>query len=416
MRTRLAALTLLLMLTAACGGSGGEAETDDGWRTSDLRAASSPVSLGDTLAVVDGETSNLELVVMDGETGEVRFTRPWSATPSYPRFSVGRPALLDGVVVGIEPKGLQTLLIGRDPTTGDEIWNAEVSETFGPFVCGELVCSEDDWSLPTAALVARDPASGETRWSSPGSQTYIFNGPDLLVEAFLNEPVIRSIDPATGAELWRTDLAATMGPATRPVISEAQLVDGTLLVESNAGGQIGNTTLGVDPASGSVKWRRDGYGVCPQPVDGVAIVCSSESGVQRLNPGTGEPLWTVAEFAYPAEAGPLLGVTAGGEQMLVNESANKLVAINLEDGTAGEVPDGLSWMRIISGESGKKNPDAPAGEYIGPLNPVPFNAQTLKPATVADAGDVPDWVGFTFGGTRVFMNANGGLQGVTSRE
>lgn len=416
MRTRLAAaLAAVLMLTAACGG--GEAEpAGGGWRTSDLRAASSPVALGGILAVINGQTSNLELVVMDGKTGEVRFTRPWSAAPSYPRFSVGRPALLDGVVVGIEPNRLQTLLIGRDPTTGDEIWKAEVSETFGPFVCGELVCSEDDWSLPTAALVARDPATGETRWSSPGSQTHLFNGPDLLVEALLNEPVIRSVDPATGAERWRTDLAATMGPGTRPVISEAQLLDGTLMVESNAGSESGNTTLGLDPASGSVKWRRDGYGVCPQPVNGVAIVCSSGSGVQRLDPGTGEPLWTVAQFAYPAEAGPLLGVTADGEQVLVNETANKLVAIDLEDGTVGEVPAGLSWMRILSGESGKKNPDAPAGEYIGPLDPVPFDAQTLMPATVDDARDVPDWVGFTFGGTRVFMNANGGLQGVAAPE
>lgn len=406
----MAALAALLILTTACSG---EAEPDAGWRTSDLRAASSPVALGETLAVINGESSNLELVVMDGETGEVHFTRPWSAAPSYPRFSVGRPALLDGVVVGIEPNGLQTRLIGRSPITGDELWNVEVSETFGPFVCGDLVCSEDDWSLPSAALVARDPGTGETRWSSPGSQTRVFNGPDLLVEAFLNEPVIRSVDPATGEELWRTDLAATMGPGTRPVISEAQLVDGTLMVESNAGSEAGNTTLGLDPAGGGIKWRRDGFGICPQPVAGVAIVCSNASGVQRLDPGTGEPVWTVPQFAYPTEAGPLLGATADGEQMLVNEAEGKLVAIDLQNGTVGEVPAGLSWMRIISGESGKKNPNAPAGEYIGPLNPVPFDAQTLKPATVTGAGEVPDSVGFTFGETRVFMNADGGLQGVT---
>ncbi|CAN5842370.1 hypothetical protein BH23ACT12_BH23ACT12_15760 [soil metagenome] len=412
MRTRLvAALAALLLLTAGCAP---EDETTAGWRTSDLRAASSPVALDDTLAVVNGDSSNLEMVVMDGQTGDVRFTRPWSAAPSYPRFSVGRPALLDGVVVGIEPNGLQTLLIARNSTTGELMWKSEVSETFGPFACGELVCSEDDWSLPSAALVGRDPATGETRWTSPGSQTYLFNGPDLLVEALLNEPVIRSVDPGTGDERWRNDLAATMGAGARPVISEAQLIDGTLLVESNAGTDAGNTTLGLDPASGSIKWRRDGFGVCPRTVADVAIVCSSGSGLQRLNPSTGEPVWTVAQFAYPAEAGPLLGITANGEQVLVNEAPNKLVAVDLDDGSVTDVPAGLSWMRFISGESGKKNPDAPAGEYIGPLDPVPFDAKTMEPARVEEPGDVPDFVGFTFGETRVFMNANGGLQGVAA--
>lgn len=410
MRTRLAAcLAAVLMLAGAC--SQPEEEVP-GWRTSDLRAASSPVGLGNTLAVVNGNSVNLKLVVMEASTGEVRFTRRWSAAPSYPRYNVGRPALLEGVVVGMEPSGLQTILSARNSTTGREIWKVEVSETFGPFVCGELVCSEDNWSLPTAALVARDPATGETRWTSPGSQTHLYSSPELLVETSLNEPVIRSIDPATGEERWRTDLRTSMGPEAQPVVSEAQLLDGTLLIESNADPQGGNATLGIDPANGNIRWKRDGLAVCPPPRPGVAIACGTGTGLQRINPETGEPIWTVTEFAYPEEAGPLLGITVDEERMLVNETEERLVAVNIDDGTVSEPPGGLVWMRFISGERARKNPDAPPGEYIGPLDAVPFEAETERAAPVDDAGDIPDSVGLTLSDTRIFMNANRSLQGI----
>jgi outer membrane protein assembly factor BamB len=409
-RTRLAAaLAAALMVATGCSS---EAPGAAGWTTSDIKAASSPVGLGDTVAVVDGKSSDLKMVVLDAGTGNVRFTRPWTAAPSYPRFSVGRPALLDGVVVGMEPDGFQTLLIARDAATGKELWKTSMSETFGPFVCGELVCSEDNWSLESAALVARDPQTGETQWTSPGSQTRIFSSPELLVETFLNDPILRSIDPSTGEERWRVDLRASMGPETRPVVSEAQLVDGTLLVESNANPQAGNATLGIDPANGSVRWKRDGFAVCPQPDPEVVLACSSGSGLQRLNLATGDADWTVTRFFYPESAGPLLGISADGRNVVVNESAEKLVAIGLEDGRVSDVDDGLTWMRFITGESGKKNKDAPPGEYIGPLDPVPFNAKTRKPASVDDAGDVPNSVGFTLEGTRIFMNADGSLQGI----
>lgn len=413
MRTRVAACTAaVMMMTAACGGGGGGEADAPGWETSQLRAASSPVGLGDTVAVVNGRTSDLKLEVLDAETGEVRFSKPWSAAPSYPRYNVGIPALFDGIVVGIQPRGLLQEIVAWDSDTGKELWTADVSETFGPFTCGELVCSEDDWSLASAALVARDPATGETRWSSPGSQTFVYNSPDLLVESLLNEPVLRSIDPANGQERWRLDLRATMGPETRPVVSEAQMADGTLLVESNANPQAGNTTLGIDAANGSVKWRRDGFAVCPQPRPEVAVVCSSSSGLQRVNPQTGEPLWTVSQFAYPESAGPLLGFTPDFENLVVNETAEKLVAVGLDDGEVSEPPAGLSFMRFISGESGKKNADAPPGEYIGPLDPVPYNARTRRPAEVTDPSVIPDSVGFELAGTRIFMNATGGLHGI----
>jgi outer membrane protein assembly factor BamB len=287
-----------------------------------------------------------------------------------------------------------------------------VNETFGPFVCGKLVCSEDNWSLDSAALVARDPRTGEIRWSSPGSQTFIYNSPDLLVETLLNEPILRSIDPATGQERWRSDLRTVMGPETRPVVSEAQLVDGTLLVESNANPQKGNATVGLDPANGNIKWKRDGFAVCPQPDPGVVLACSSGSGLQRLNPATGDAVWTVKQFFYPESAGPLLGISTGGTKVVANATADTLVAVGLDDGKVSEVDGGLTWMRFITGESGKKSKDAPAGEYIGPLDPVPFNAKTRKAAVVDDAGDVPESVGLTLKGTRIFMNANGSLQGV----
>jgi outer membrane protein assembly factor BamB len=411
----LAALAAVLMLTAACGvdspgGSGrGGAE---GWMTTRIQAASGPVGVGDTVAVVDGRTTDLALTVMDARTGKVRFTRPWSPSARYPGMGVGRPALAGNVVVAMEADGLQTLIVGRDSATGKELWKHGVSETFGPFVCGNLVCSEDDWSLESAALVARDPATGDVEWTSPGSQTYAYNSDDLLVELNLKEPTVRSIDPATGQERWKTDLAATLGPQTLTVISDGQLAGQTLVLESSAGPDTVNGTIGLDPATGAVRWSHPGFGLCPQPAPGVIAVCGAASGVQRLDPETGQPLWTAGEFVYPKGPGPLLGVTGDLSHLLGRNAGDQPIAIDLEDGKVAEPASGLGWMRFVSRENAKKGPNAPASEYFGPLDPVPWNGATGEPAGVSSPEAVPDFIGLELSGTRIFLDAGGNLRGL----
>ena len=203
-----------------------------------------------------------------------------------------------------------------------------------------------------------------------------------------------------------------MGSEARPVVSEAQLVDGTLLIESNANPEGGNSTLGLDPATGAVRWKHDGFAVCPQPAPEVLIACSTSSGIQRLNPATGEPLWTVTKFVYPEQSGPLMGLTSDAKRIVVNEEPEKLVEIDLETGRVSAVEGGVAWMRFINGERGKKNPNAPPGEYIGPIDPVPYDAKTKKAAGVSGDGAIPEPVGFTLEDTRIFLNANGSLQGI----
>lgn len=413
MRTRLrTALTVLLLLTAACGGEEPAGDAEPGWRTNRIEAASSPVGLGDTVAVIDGRTTDLEMVVLDAGGGEVRFRRPWTPSARYPGTGVGRPALFEDVVVGMEPDEFQAVLVGRNPQSGDEMWRAEVSETFGPFVCGELVCSEDNWSLESAALVARDPATGETRWTLPGSQTHVFAAPQLLVEQDLNEPVLRSVDVAGGRELWRTDLRETLGPATTPVVADAQLVAGTLIVEVNPDPSRPNGTVGLDPASGAVKWSRPDMGLCPQPTPDVVVTCSAGPGLSRIDPGTGEQLWFTDQFLPPRDAGPLTGVTAELTHLLGRTPENRPVAISLEDGTPSEPAPGLAFMRLFRDEYAKKGPDFPAGRYLGPLDPVPWDPVAGRPADVGSTAQVPGFVGLGLEGMRVILDAAGGLQGL----
>lgn len=410
MPTRLrSALAAALLLAAACSQAPPE-ESAPGWGTSDLVAASGPVGLGDTVAVVDGTTTDLKMVVLDAAGGEVRFTRPWTPSARYPGTGVGRPALLEGVVVGAEPNGFQALLVGRNPQTGRELWKVEVAETFGPFVCGELVCSEDNWSLESAALVARDPATGETRWTVPGSQFHLYAEDDLLVEQDLNEPVVRSIDPASGQERWRTDLRASLGPETTSVVAQAQLVDGTLIVEATPDPNGPNGTVGLDPANGAVKWIQPDMGLCPQPTPEVVVTCSATPGLRRVDPGTGAQIWFSDQFQPPREAGPLSGVTGDLTHVLGRSPENRPVAISLDDGTASEPEPGLSFMRLFSDEHAKKGPNFPAGQYLGPLDPVPWDAGTGGPASVNDAEELPDFIGLDLAGMRIFLEASGGLR------
>lgn len=413
MRTRIAGAVIAVLMLSACGGDPEpEDNTSASWTTSRVQAASGPVGLGNTVAFVDGATTDLELTVLDAGTGEVRFRRPWSPSARSSGMGVGQPALLAGTIVGMQASDFQTLLVAWDPQSGDELWQQEVDETFGPFVCGDLVCSEDNWSLESAALVARDPATGETEWTSPGSQKTLYRDGGLLVTIDLNEPVVASIDPATGQDRWRTDLRTALGPLATPVIAEAVVVDETLIIESNSDPTNPNGTVGIDPDSGAVKWHHPGFGLCPQPAPGILAVCSAGSGAQRLDPATGEPVWAAAEYTYPQGPGPILGITTDLSQMIGNSAGGELVAIDLADGSVSPAPQGLSWMRFVSRENAKKGPGTPAGEYFGPLNPVPWDAAAAEPAEVPDAQSVPEFIGLTLEDKRIFLDASGNLKGI----
>lgn len=408
----LPALAAILLLANACGGQAAE-EPEPGWRTSGVQAASSPVGAGSTVAVLDGASVDVKMLVLDAATGRRRFSRPWSPSARYPGTGVGQPAAFPSAVVSMEASGLQTLLLGSDPRSGTQLWRAEVSETFGPFVCGELLCSEDNWSLPSAALVARDPSTGEIRWSSPGSQIHVYAGRDLVVEQDLNEPVLRSIDPANGQQRWRTDLRAALGPEATPVVAEAQLAAGTLVVESNPNRNAPNGTVGLDPSTGSVKWSHPDFGLCPPPMPDVVLVCG-RSGLQRLDPGSGQALWSTDQFRPPAQAGPLIGVSGDLSRVLGRTADGKPLAIGVEDGQVSEVQAGLSFVRFATNEEAKKNPNAPAGRYLGPLDPVPWNFKAGEPASVGDAADLPEFIGLTLEGSRVFLDASGNLRALPS--
>jgi hypothetical protein len=150
--------------------------------------------------------------------------------------------------------------------------------------------------------------------------------------------------------------------------------------------------------------------LCPQPAPDVVVVCSPSSGLQRLDPATGETMWSTDEFRPPTQAGPLTGVTADLSTMLGPGPEATLIAIDLETGEVSEPEEGLSFLRFSTNEQAKKGPDTPAGRYFGPLDPVPWDPAARRPAAIDDASELPGFVGLETAGMRIFLDASGNVR------
>src|SRR5438105_7127200 len=167
---------VLLVLGTACSGGGAKkqgqpqgtasskistttTQASHAWQTTGVQAASTIVGSGDTVASVDAAVSpDLQAVVIDAASGQVRFRRPWSPSRQFGGMGVGSPAVVGGVVVTMEASGSGSAIVAVDAHTGAERWRQVVPETFAPFVFGQVLCAEQGPD-ESAALVTRDPAT-----------------------------------------------------------------------------------------------------------------------------------------------------------------------------------------------------------------------------------------------------------------
>jgi len=155
---------------------------------------------------------------------------------------------------------------------------------------------------------------------------------DSIVE-YLNLSRITSRDVDTGGELWQTDLSTTL---------PTRVSGGGPSLYLNEDGQIKS----LDNETGVVEWAAQTEGdesFPPDYVNGSLFYSAFEGRLYRLEPATGEVLWT---FTAPEGVAVLSQVKASGNAVLVttvgwsgvertftpSPDAEQLVAIDVETG------------------------------------------------------------------------------------
>ena len=179
-----------------------------------------------------GGGSGQTLHALDATTGRVR----WRAGlhTREPGFHTERPLLHRGLVTVRAPGSLLAL----DPGTGDEVWRTWL-EGDGPQIvgpAGPLVLTVVSHDL--VALAARD---GRERWRFPltaGDHRWVALGGGRLYA--LAGGLVIAVDPATGAELWRSVAGPAVGPPLR--------VAGRVYMATTAG------LVALEAASGRLAW------------------------------------------------------------------------------------------------------------------------------------------------------------------
>jgi outer membrane protein assembly factor BamB len=96
-------------------------------------------------------------------------------------------------------------------------------------------------------VYALDVASGDVRWSARVSGIIaggvLLAGDTVFVGTSRPEGRVYALRRSTGKQIWRE--------STGPIGAPLALIDGVLLAQSERG-----EVLGLNPASGSVRWRR----------------------------------------------------------------------------------------------------------------------------------------------------------------
>ncbi len=256
--------------------------------------------------VVCSTTVGPTLYCADAETGETTFT-----VAVDPDALTGSPELVNG-----------TLLMGLDRTfggnllayslEGDELWSADVAVQSDAemAVIGDTVVAVD--GLMDGELVAVDLATGEERWRTftahefddprlvmGGVHTdgrYVYVAVDLNDMSLPSEQTptfVIAVDPASGAEVWRTQVDDNVAPLL-DIGSVASLDDGTLLAFVVHGSRSGSgEMLVVDTATGQRRWQvplGSDYASVAH-IDGTTVLADGKDTRGYSSDGT--ELWTV---------------------------------------------------------------------------------------------------------------------------
>ncbi len=220
-----------------------------------------------------------------------------------------------------------------------------------------------DFTLEAGRVTLLDATSGIERWHvDTPSQAYPTAMDDEAVYAGTADGTVFAWDRATGAERWRQSFPGVPATVVRtgdwlvvadddPAAWSVGALSGTDRFADTS--KLSGEVWGLDPATGTVLWKKTfGTGTTFVATGGDTLVVAAPGDgangtVARLDPGTGEPTWSV-DLSLTSR--PAIGdgmVVAPGKQ---------LVALDLETGEQ-------RWA-VPSSDDGRFFTPAFTGEYI----------------------------------------------------
>lgn len=335
------------------GEGGGAEQAGDGWVS---EAHGNSLGLVTTGGQVCATTVTAGLYCLDAATGEPRFDQEVGS-------SVTSPALVDdtllvGTTEGSGPSA--TSALHAFSLDGEELWSAplDVSDDQQLPVIDGVVGVAD--GRVNGELVGIDVASGEERWRTFSGDplevpqvtgTVFADGERFyaglqVIDEDNPQPgaAVAAIDPATGQELWRTDL----GPELTSFLGIEDLAaseDGSTVTLIGRGADTPNHLVVLDTATGEIVRQEtltSNYGSL-LPVDASMLVADGASLVAQG--ADGQELWAVPapsasgdEMSDPGEL-----VEEGGRVYLAGYD---VFEVDPADGATALVAEGVSAMDV----------------------------------------------------------------------
>jgi outer membrane protein assembly factor BamB len=286
--------------------------------------------------------------------------------------SAGVPAISGDLVLHARGDGVSGQLVARQETTGDLVWQATLGSTpvGGPTVAGGMAIV----GTVAGQVMALDLDDGEVVWSfdTAGAVT----GPPAVADQVVVasayrgsslERAVYALDLSTGGDdgpLWQVP-PELVGAPTAPAIGEGRVYVGTSDLNVTA----------VDLAEGNELWiarSLRGFGSRQVPAAGDALVLADQAHVFRLDPATGEELWTFRlSDLLPLGDGQFNTLLASspavsGETVLMGSGDGTLSAIDLDSGNR-------VWQQDLGS---------------GAVGPVAVGAELIYAVTLGEGGSV----------------------------
>jgi outer membrane protein assembly factor BamB len=340
---------------------------------------SSPVLWGKKLFLTSGDpaTGKRHLVCLDAATGKQLWVRshsfPQYATHQFNNFASGTPAV-DAEQVYFIFGTAESFVVHAYDHTGNARWQRDlgafqVQHGAGnsPVVIGDIVVVAKEPDKAEGLVAGLDRKTGEIRWKRvrpsrevPYSTPMLYQpkeGPaELIVTSGLHG--FTSLDPKTGDLNWELS-----GVFNRRTVASPVLLPNGLIFQTTGDGGGNRLAAAIQPgskksaATGKVVWtlvRAVSY-VPTSIVVGNRLYMWGDAGfVTRLNPDTGEILWSERVpgnfFGSPVCVnGKLYAMSAGGDLVVVDggDEFKLLAQIPLGESSHATpaIADGVMYLR-----------------------------------------------------------------------